>query len=140
MEVSMRKVILIFLFCFSSMSFGDTFFPLPKLSKNCEIEVEDYETKVRKDVQDYIARLSLDNLRYLFQIRRIVINEGVYSAQEKIDERLTGALSNLMTKSDMSEQALDLIRSIKDELDTYPLAVDKTEGDALLEQFKVLGI
>lgn len=136
----MRKVILTLLFCFSSMSFGDTFFPLPNLSKSCEIEVENYETKVRKDVQDYIARLTLDNLTYLFQIRRLVINEGVYSAQEKIDERLSSALSNLMTKSDMSEQALDLLRSIKGELDTYPLVIGKSEADALLEQFKVLSI
>jgi hypothetical protein len=122
------------------MSFGDTFFPLPNLSKSCEIEVGNYETKVRQDVQDYIARLSLDNLSYLIQIRQLVINEGVYSAQQKIDEELNSALSNLMTKSELSEQALDVLRSIKDELDTYPLIIGKSEADALLEKFNMLGM
>ena len=45
-----------------------------------------------------------------------------------------------MTKSELSEQALDVLRSIKDELDTYPLIIGKSEADALLEKFNMLSM
>lgn len=127
-----------FAICFSVK--GDDFFPLPELSESCSLEIEDYDEKVKSEVQDYVHRIYIDNTLALMSIRRLTVSEGAFTIQEKTDARLYENLLRVLNDSEISDRDFGIIKAVRDYLKTYPLAISKSDSEVLENKFIALGI
>ena len=125
--------------CSLSVS-AETFFPLPNLSESCKIEVNSYELKVKKDVQNYVFGIQKDALKSLMQIRRKSIDEGFITIQKEIDLKLSSQLYLMTSMPNVSIRDLSFLKSVKNELTTYPLEVSDLVKTEIYDNFNSLGI
>jgi hypothetical protein len=135
---SMRTILFLTFISFNVSA--DNFFELPELSSGCKLEVENYESKVKADVQDYLSGITTSHVKDLFDLRKSAISENSFEIQKLVDSKIALTLNRLMNKSHIPDRDIAILGAVKEELLTNPLAVSAELNSDVLEKFTALGL
>ncbi|MEW5682181.1 MAG: hypothetical protein AB1780_07355 [Pseudomonadota bacterium] len=136
----MRALAVTFFLTLSLSSFAGTELEKPVISPMCEIELAKFEEENKEHARDFISRVARDNIMKMLSVRQVAISDGALNVQRVVDLRISEMMLSMLNKESLSLIERDYMKSLKDNLTTYPLEIPEERSVEIREKLLAMGI
>jgi hypothetical protein len=136
---------LILIFLFTTLNVNATVVPklstfLQSVDEVCKSDVKKYDFEITKDFHRNIILMEIDNIDFDIELRKQLINDGAIASQRLLDANLFIKISSILEYEKIDTHMRSSFSSIKEKLETHPLAIESRLNQKLNETFIQLAL